>query len=76
MTWAFAEIRRRETSTPRAVRASSSENSTSRSTTVPFAITGTTPGLRMPEGSRCRANFLSPMTTVCPALLPPLNLTT
>ena len=30
----------------------------------------------MPEGSRCSAYFSSPMTTVWPALLPPLNLTT
>ena len=40
------------------------------------AITGMTPGLRMPDGSRCSAYFSSPMTTVWPALLPPLNLTT
>ena len=37
---------------------------------------GVTPGVRMPEGSRCSAYFSSPTTTVCPALLPPLNLTT
>ena len=30
----------------------------------------------MPEGSRCSAYFSSPITTVWPALLPPLNLTT
>ena len=34
------------------------------------------PGVRMPEGSRCSAYFSSPTTTVWPALLPPLNLTT
>jgi adenylosuccinate synthase len=49
---------------------------TSRSTTTPLPMTAFTPGERMPEGSRCRAYFSSPMTTVCPALLPPLNLTT
>ena len=37
---------------------------------------GVTPGVRMPLGSRCRAYFSSPTTTVCPALLPPLNFTT
>ena len=39
-------------------------------------MTALTPGERMPEGSRCSAYFSSPMTTVWPALLPPLNLTT
>ena len=76
MRCAFAEMRSLETSTPRASSASSSSNSTSMSTTTPFAITGVTPGVRMPEGSRCRAYFSSPTTTVCPALFPPLNLTT
>src|SRR5690606_15384252 len=65
-----------ETSTPRADSASSSWKSTSRSTTTPFPMTGVTPGVRMPEGSRCSAYFSSPTTTVWPALLPPLNLTT
>ncbi len=37
---------------------------------------GVQPGLRMPLGSRCSAYVSSPMTTVWPALLPPLNLTT
>ncbi|MNW59944.1 hypothetical protein D3C74_378990 [compost metagenome] len=76
MTCALPDTRRRETSTPREIRSSSSWKSTSMSTTTPFAMTGVTPGDRMPEGSRCRAYFSSPMTTVCPALLPPLNLTT
>ena len=44
--------------------------------TTPLPMTALTPGDRMPEGSRCRAYFSSPMTTVWPALLPPLNLTT
>ena len=48
--------------------------------TTPLPITGTQFGLRMPEGSRCRAYFSRlpsfSMTTVWPALLPPLNLTT
>ena len=39
-------------------------------------MTGFTPGERMPDGRRCSAYFSSPMTTVWPALLPPLNLTT
>jgi hypothetical protein len=44
--------------------------------TTPLAITGVQPGERMPLGSRCSAYFWSPTTTVCPALLPPLNFTT
>ena len=76
MRCALALTLRRDVSTPRACRASSSANSTSRSITTPLPITGVTPGDRMPEGSRCRAYFSSPMTTVWPALLPPLNLTT
>ena len=49
--------------------------------TTPLPMTGVTPGLRMPLGSRCSAYFSLlpsgwPMTTVCPALLPPLNFTT
>ena len=65
-----------QTSTPRLSRPSSSSKSTSMSTTTPFAMTGVTPGVRMPDGSRCSAYFSSPMTTVWPALLPPLNFTT
>src|SRR5690606_27210363 len=61
---------------PRDSSASISWKSTSRSTTTPLPITGVTPGDRMPDGSRCSAYFSSPMTTVCPALLPPLNFTT
>ena len=81
MTCALAETTRREVSTPRACSASSSSNSTSRSMTTPLPMTGVTPGVRMPEGSRCSAYFSrvpsSPsMTTVWPALLPPLNFTT
>ena len=48
--------------------------------TTPLPMTGTQFGLRMPEGSRCSAYFSRlpsfSMTTVWPALLPPLNLTT
>src|SRR6478735_7274692 len=44
--------------------------------TTPLPITAFTPGDRMPDGSRCSAYFSSPITTVWPALLPPLNLTT
>ena len=76
ITCALELTRRRETSTPRAMSASSSWNSTSMSTTTPLAMTGVTPSERMPDGSRWSAYFSSPMTTVCPALLPPLNLTT
>ena len=71
MMWAFALMTRRDGSTPRAIRPSISPNSTSRSTTTPLPITGTHVGDRIPLGSRCRANFASPITTVCPALLPP-----
>jgi hypothetical protein len=39
-------------------------------------MTGTQPGVRIPDGSRCSAYFSPSTTTVCPALLPPLNLTT
>ncbi len=44
--------------------------------TTPLPITGVTFGDRMPLGSRCRAYFSSSITTVWPALLPPLNFTT
>ena len=63
-------------STPRASSASISSNSTSMSMTTPLPITGTTPGERIPDGSRCSAYFSPPTTTVWPALLPPLNFTT
>ena len=76
ITWAFALTSNRETSTPRAARPSISAKSTDRSMTTPLPITGTTPGLSTPEGSRCSAYFSDPTTTVCPALLPPLNFTT
>ena len=76
MRCALPDTSRREASTPRAVIASSSRNSTSRSTTTPLPITGVTPGVRMPDGSRCSAYFSPPITTVCPALFPPLNFTT
>jgi hypothetical protein len=81
MMWAFALMTRREVSMPRTSRSSISWNSTSRSTTTPLPMTGTTFGERMPEGSRCSAYFsrvpsAPSMTTVCPALLPPLNFTT
>ncbi len=81
MTWALADTTSREVSTPRASSPSISWKSTSRSTTTPLPMTGVTVGVRMPDGSRCSAYFSrvpsSPsMTTVWPALLPPLNLTT
>jgi hypothetical protein len=65
-----------DVSTPRASSPSISSNSTDRSITTPLPITGVQPGVRMPDGSRCSAYFWSFTTTVCPALLPPLYLTT
>ncbi len=76
MTWALALTTSFDVSTPRACKASSSSKRTLRSTTTPLPITGVTPGVRMPLGSRCSAYFSDPITTVWPALLPPLNLTT
>ena len=46
------------------------------SITTPLAMTGMHVGVRMPDGSRCRAYFSSPMTTVWPALFPPWYRTT
>ncbi len=37
---------------------------------------GVTPSERIPAGRRCSAYFSPSITTVCPALLPPLNFTT
>ena len=80
MTWALALTTSFDGSTPRAVRPSISWNSTPRSTTTPLPMTGVQVGVRIPLGSRCNAYFCalspSPMTMVCPALLPPLNFTT
>jgi hypothetical protein len=81
MTCALALTTSLEVSTPRASSPSSSRKSTSRSTTTPLPMTGVQVGVRMPEGSRCRAYFSRvpsgcSMTTVWPALLPPLNFTT
>ncbi len=71
MMWALALISSLEVSTPRAFRPSISSKSTSRSITTPLPMIGVLVGLRMPDGSRCRAYF-SPLTTsVCPALFPP-----
>ena len=69
---ASAEITSREVSTPRSSRPASSPISTSGSTTTPLPITGVQPGVRIPDGIRCRA-YRSPsgVITVCPALLPP-----
>ncbi len=80
MRCAFALTTRREMSTPRSTNPSSSWKSTSGSMTTPLPITGVTPGVRMPLGNRCSAYFCGPsavgITTVWPALLPPLNFTT
>ena len=53
-----------EVSTPRASSPSISWNNTSRSMTTPFPMIGVTPEVRIPLGSRCRAYFSCPMTTV------------
>ena len=45
-------------------------------TTTPLAMTLVHPGLRMPLGSRCVANFSPSITMVWPALWPPLVRTT
>ncbi len=76
ITCALALTIRRDVSTPRALSPSSSSKSTARSITTPLPITGITPGVRIPLGSRWSAYFSVPITTVCPALLPPLNFTT
>ena len=74
--WALAEIRSREVSAPRASSPSISANRASGLTTTPLPITGVALGLRIPAGSSFSSNFSPPTTTVCPALLPPLGLTT
>ena len=76
MRWAEAEILRAEASLPREATSAISEKRTSRSTTTPLPMTGVTPGVSTPAGRRWRAKASPSMTTVCPALLPPLNLTT
>src|ERR1700735_3555273 len=73
---ALAEIRSPLTSTRRARSASSSSISTFGSITTPFPITQRLPGYRMPEGIRCSFHSSSPLTIVCPALLPPWKRTT
>ncbi|SIK93575.1 Uncharacterised protein [Mycobacteroides abscessus subsp. abscessus] len=69
---ASADKMRPEVSIPRSSRPASSVSSTPGSTTTPLPMTLVTPGVRIPDGMRCRAKF-SPLgkTTVCPALLPP-----
>src|SRR5699024_1521229 len=66
----------REVSAPRACSPSISSKSASRFTTTPLPITGTAVGERMPAGRSLSSYFSPPTTTVCPALLPPLGLTT
>ena len=73
---AFALIRSREVSTPRLVSMAISSNSAARFTTTPLPITGVTCGERIPAGRSLSSNFSPSTTTVCPALLPPLGLTT
>ena len=70
--WASAEISSLSVSTPRSSRPASSVSSTPGSMTTPLPITLVTPGVRIPDGIRCRANdWPSGSTTVWPALLPP-----
>ncbi len=76
ITCALALTTSRETSTPRAARASSSRKSASGETTTPLPITAVQPGARMPLGRRWVANFSPSTTIVCPALWPPLVRTT
>jgi hypothetical protein len=71
MRWAFALMTSFDVSMPRAFSPAISSRSTAGSMTTPLPMTGTTEGVRMPLGSRWRANFWSPITTVWPALLPP-----
>src|SRR5699024_5993834 len=73
---ALALMRRRVVSTPRDSSIPISSNSASRFTTTPLPITGTTCGERMPAGRSLSSNFSPPTTTVWPAVLPPLGLTT
>ncbi len=69
---ASAEIISPLVSTPRASRPESSSSSTPGSTTTPLPMTFFTPGVRIPDGMRCRAkSWPSGSTTVWPALLPP-----
>ena len=74
--WALALMRRLEASLPREVISAISSKRTSKSTTTPLPMMGVTPGVSTPAGRRWKANFSPSMTTVCPALLPPLNFTT
>ena len=77
MTCALALTMRSATCRPRApIRPSSSPNSASGETTTPLPMTEVAPGVRMPLGSRCVANFSPSTTIVWPALLPPLVRTT
>ncbi len=72
---ALLESSRREVSTPRSLSPRISFSRTAASTTTPLPMTGVTPGVRMPDGSRCSANFSPSMTMVWPALFPPWYLT-
>ena len=58
-------------STPFSRREASSFSRWAGSMTMPPPITQTTPGRRMPEGSRFKMNLPRSFFTVCPALLPP-----
>lgn len=74
--WALALMRRRVVSTPRELSVAISSKSASRLITTPLPITGVTWGERIPAGRSLSSNFSPWTTTVCPALLPPLGLTT
>ena len=60
MMWASAEIFNLEVSIPLSFNPLISFNKTAGSITTPFPITGTTSGVNIPEGRRCRANFSGP----------------
>ena len=69
---ASCEMSSRLVSMPRSSSPPSSVSSTPGSMTTPLPMTFVTPGVRIPDGIRCRANFCpSGSTTVWPALLPP-----
>jgi len=55
---ASVDINRLSQDTPASASPSISVSSTFGSTTTPFAMTGTQPGVSTPEGSRCSAYFV------------------
>ena len=74
--WALPEMRSLEVSAPRASRPSISSKRASRLTTQPLPIIGVAFSDSTPAGRSLSSYFSPPTTTVWPALLPPLGLTT